>query len=101
MTREEHLEQLKSWYYYVEVYGDGNYVAYYPLLMHWTIISGHLDLTYGYEDRWCFGDQKNVEDCFNAWKAKDFNGEPEGWVRHPKTGRRRINGDPATEYINY
>ncbi len=25
--------------------------------------------------------------------------EPEGWVRHPRSGRRRPGGDPEQEYV--
>jgi hypothetical protein len=25
--------------------------------------------------------------------------EPDGWMRHPDSGRRRPNGDPTKEYI--
>ncbi len=30
----------------------------------------------------------------------DGQGEPEGWWRHPATGRRRPGGDPAKQYIS-
>ncbi len=26
-------------------------------------------------------------------------GEPTGWFRHPRTGRRRPDGDPEREYV--
>jgi hypothetical protein len=25
--------------------------------------------------------------------------EPDGWIRNRKTARRRVDGDPSTEYI--
>jgi hypothetical protein len=31
----------------------------------------------------------------------DGTGEPVGWMRHPQTGRRRPDGDPAREYIQW
>lgn len=37
-----------------------------------------------------------------AWRAAlgwDGEGEPEGWFRHPASGRRRDDGDPRMEYI--
>lgn len=34
----------------------------------------------------------------NEWNGE---GEPEGWYRHRKTGRRRPGGDPEKEYINF
>jgi hypothetical protein len=30
----------------------------------------------------------------------DGTGEPEGWFRHPASGRRRPDCDPAQEYVN-
>lgn len=30
----------------------------------------------------------------------DGTGEPEGWIRHPMTGRRRPGGDASKEYVN-
>ena len=29
----------------------------------------------------------------------DGTGEPEGWMRHPSSGRRRPGGDPAQEHV--
>jgi len=34
-----------------------------------------------------------------ALAAWDGEGEPEGWYRHPATGRRRPGGDPAQEFV--
>ena len=98
--RAAHLAQLRSEYHHVETFGDGEYVAYYRLMFHWTMIRGHLDITWGYGDRWCYGsDPGDVTQRFAEWKARGFEGEPEGWTRHPKSGRRRVEGDPATEYV--
>jgi len=33
------------------------------------------------------------------WKALDCKGEPEGWIRHQPSNRRRTHGDPAKEYV--
>lgn len=32
----------------------------------------------------------------NKW---DGGGEPTGWMRNPKTGRRRPDGDAAQEWV--
>jgi hypothetical protein len=34
----------------------------------------------------------------NRW---DGQGEPQDWFRHPKTGRRRPDGDPSREYVHH
>lgn len=55
---------------------------------------------YGYEDFYCF---PSVERAVNS--LLNFTGaegeEFHDWHRHFKTGRRRENGDPSTEYINF
>ncbi|MNV12860.1 hypothetical protein D3C71_1034810 [compost metagenome] len=63
---------------------DGRWIGSHRLLMHWTI---HVDLhEYGYEDRYCFATKALADAAFDNW---DGTGDPEGWHRHPKTGRRR------------
>jgi hypothetical protein len=34
------------------------------------------------------------------WNPEETK-EPEGWFRNGKTGRRRVDGDPAKEYIDW
>lgn len=50
------------------------------------------------DDGWCF--QAAQTDA--AWRAAigwDGEGEPEGWYRHPESGRRRPGGDASKEYV--
>lgn len=100
-AREKHLEDLKSWYDTVVTYGDGEYVAVYPLLFHWTMIQGHLDWTEGYLDRWCYANEPVAREALDEWQNRNFEGEPIGWHRHPDTGRRRPEGDADQERIAY
>jgi hypothetical protein len=72
------------------------YAAIKPLMFHWTMIVGQVGDFLGYEDRWCYGDRERAETALRAWSGV---GEPTGWHRHPKTGRRRPNGDASREYI--
>lgn len=47
---------------------------------------------WGYEDRWCYSSYAKAKAALDAW---DGTGEPEGWHRHPDTGRRvDENGAP-------
>jgi hypothetical protein len=51
-----------------------------------------------FDDVWCY--QAPQTDA--AWRAAlgwDGEGEPEGWYRHPHTGRRRPGGDAAKEHV--
>lgn len=99
-SREEHLQELRGYYRHVGVFGDGEYVAFYPLMFHWTMIRGNLDYQFGYDNRWCFANESVVRKEFEAWEALRFEGEPEGWHRHPDSGRRRPGGDASQEYID-
>lgn len=78
--------------------GDGCAVFLLPML------HGNLRLAIGdprvpyFDDGWCY----QAEQTEQAWRAVlgwDGEGEPEGWYRHPDTGRRRPDGDPAKEHV--
>jgi hypothetical protein len=58
------------------------------------------DLTeWGYGERWCFDTFYDASEALDAWDGEEGT-EPFGWHRHPDTGRRRPDGDPAHEYVN-
>jgi hypothetical protein len=51
-----------------------------------------------FDDEWNF----QAEQHRAAWRAAlGWNGEgdPEGWYRHPASGRRRPEGDPTKEFV--
>ncbi len=81
----------------VRYFDDGlRYAAIKPLLFHWTMIVGIVGDRAGFDDRWCYGDRAAAERGLRDWSG---DGDPAGWNRHPKTGRRRDGGDPAREYV--
>lgn len=51
-----------------------------------------------YNDRWCYHTYAAATTAAENWSG-EAGTEPEGWHRHPTTGRRREDGDPATETI--
>lgn len=53
----------------------------------------------GYEDRWCYGRDPRIAVAAAQKWLRDGGDEPDGWHRHPKSGRRREQGDPATEHV--
>jgi hypothetical protein len=61
-----------------------------------AIIVGRMGNFETYDDRWCY-ERGKADVALEGW---DGTGEPEGWHRHPDSGRRREKGDPATEYVN-
>ena len=48
------------------------------------------------QDGWVYA---SLETALAAARAWDGHEEPSGWLRHPKSGRRRPGGDPVCEYI--
>lgn len=66
----------------------GYYKAIIPLLFHHMMIVGRLDDLIGYSDRWCFGDFPDALAAFQSWDGAPGT-EPEGWHKHPMTGRLR------------
>lgn len=79
--------------------GDDTYLVIKPLLFHWTMLRGHVGDLFGYFDRWCYTDEAGARAAFEAFPYRPPAGyEPQGWHRHPKTLRRRPDGDPAREY---
>lgn len=49
-----------------------------------------------YSDVWQY---QSVQAALAAHDAWDGVGEPTGWYRHPASGRRRPDGDPAKEFV--
>lgn len=75
----------------------GRWAAIQRFMFTFAIIVGRIGDRTGYDDRWCY---HTYRDALHALEKWDGNGDPEGWHRHPKTGRRRDNGDPQYEYVN-
>jgi hypothetical protein len=80
-----------------KVIRPGVYACIMPLMFTHAIITGRIGDRMGYDDRWCFSSLAKAQAALDAW---DGAGEPQGWHRHPRTGRRRIEGGPATEYVD-
>lgn len=82
---EKFIEELRPYYHSMRKLNDGRWIGVHRLLYHWTL---HIDISpWGYEDRYCY---PNLEDAQKALEVWDGTGDPpSGWVRHPKTARRR------------
>lgn len=87
-------------YLWTRLLGDGRAVLLLPML------HGNLRLGIGelgspeMDDVWCY----QAPEADLAWQAAlgwDGEGEPDGWYRHPQTGRRRPGGDPAQEHVDW
>lgn len=74
-------------YTYIVVLPDGRVCGVHRLLYHWTLhVDVHED---GYQDRYCYASEDSAISALLTWNGV---GEPTGWHRHPKTGRRRNLG---------
>lgn len=84
----------------IKFYNDGkSWAATLPFLFTTAIIIGRVGDRAGYDDRWCYKNTFRALFASDEWEKNDFKGEPVGWHRHPGTGRRRKDGDPALETI--
>lgn len=76
----------------------GQYVAVIPMIFTVALVAGHVGDDSGYEDRWCFSGAAAAIAGAVQWHAST-EVEPSGWHRHPPSGRRRPDGDPAREFV--
>lgn len=79
---------------------DGHGIAVMPLLYTAAVIVTRAG-SMTYEDRWCYTDVPAALRAAQAWRGDWPATEPDGWHRHPSTGRRRHHGDPASEHIEH
>lgn len=90
-------DNVKAEYYALRVLPDGRVIGVRRLLYHWTL---HVDIDWvGYRDNYCYETRYRAMVGLNEWTGADD--PPGGWHRHTATGRRRPDGDPAQEYINF
>jgi hypothetical protein len=68
--------------------GDGLYAALKPFGFTCAIIVGAIGDRTGYADRWCYEHIRLALDALEAWVEAGAQGEPQGWHRHPDSGRR-------------
>lgn len=79
-------------YFHLKTFSDGSQAALHRFLYTTAILSGLNH--WGYEDRWCYSDTGSAKEALDKW---DGSGEPEGWHRHPASGRRI--GDDGVMYV--
>lgn len=77
--------QLECSYLDTKQIGNGMYATIAPFLYTHDIIVGHMHDRYGYMNRWSFHTYDATKAALDKWDGTD---EPQGWHRHPATGRR-------------
>lgn len=75
---------------------EGTWTCIFPLAYTHAIITVKHNDFFSVGDRWCYHSYEAARAALDAW---DGTGEPQGWHRHPATGRRREKD--GTEYINF
>lgn len=50
-------------------------------------------------DRWCYSEAAAAVEAFAAWDG--VTGEPDGWIKHPASGRCRYGSDPQREVYDW
>lgn len=77
---------------------SGEYWIVMSQLFNAAVIRGRLDAE-GYDQIWEFADHDLAMFSVLDWKKAGFEGEPEGWVRHRPSNRRRPDGDSTKEEV--
>lgn len=79
---------------------DDRYVGVRPLMFTWAVVAGstHERLVCNPALRWCYSGAPAATAAAAVWDGAPGT-EPIGWHRHPASGRRRPDGDPALEHV--
>jgi hypothetical protein len=100
LPRRPRSEPYRHWYWGpcwgVRWLPDGRELTLLPLSRGTVQLGVSRDRKGFYEDSWYFDTLARGWDALVGW---DGTGEPEGWSRHPSSGRRRPSGDAAQEYV--
>lgn len=77
----------------------GDWVGLYRYAFTVAIVKGvEMDTTTLY-DRWCYRTRLEASAALAAWDG--MTGEPDGWLRHPASGRCRYDADPERQVLDW
>lgn len=79
--------------------GNGRWAGIFQFMFTGAIIVGQIGDKNCYDDRWCYHDTSAARKGLENWIEQRCEGEPQGWHRHPLSGRRRPDGDADQEYV--
>lgn len=89
----------RNGYLHAVTLADGRIACVMPLIHTAAIIvMRESEIELGYDDRWCYHSIPAATLALATWQQA-ATPEPEGWHRHPLSGRRRKDGDPLAEYV--
>lgn len=90
MLTPEYIKQRAETRVPTRLVGDGRRIWLYPMLFTERLAIGPAG-DEGYDDYWCFDDYGTALQQFLIWDPKNpETPEPTGWIKHPKSGRRRM-----------
>lgn len=96
MTEEEYMKWLENDCGYINaqrIPGTDTWVAFERLMFHWSLIGGPMFDQINVNHRYCYQTLDLMNDKFEEWKAKGFEGQPEGWHK-----QRGLPFDPSIKY---
>jgi hypothetical protein len=80
---------------------DGRQLWLYPMMFTHKLCLGPADNALWFDDSWCYPTREAGMQALETWDPLNPETlEPDGWHRHPRTGRRRPDGDPTQEYVS-
>lgn len=79
----------------VKTVGDAH-IDVLPLMFTAAIVTTPVGQARGYTDRWCYATIAAAVDAARTWPG-EVGTEPDGWHRHPVSGRRRHGGIETVE----
>jgi hypothetical protein len=65
--------------------GDGRCAFIMPKIYTHAIVTARIGDMVGWDDCWCYPTYDDAKAALDVWNG---TGEPEGWIRHPDSGRR-------------
>lgn len=98
MTTSEEFRQflIAEGYTDIRFLDETVYICLSPFIFTWAIIIGQIGDTTGYADLWCYHNYADAKSAIDSWNGE---GEPQGWHRNPRTGRRRT--PDGAEYVRH
>lgn len=99
-TAEAYLAEMEGCgFFAIRQVDAGHWVALYRYMFTTAIVKGALFDRTTLADRWCYPEAAAAVQAFVAWDG--VTGEPDGWVKHPASGRCRYNSDPEREVLGW
>lgn len=102
MTFDEFLTRECGWREVRRLPDRGQWAGLSRLMFTTAIVVANDGDVTGTADRWCYHTEASAKAALDAWNGE---GEPDGWHRHPMSGRRRGEDRPpwvpaeASEWI--